>query len=117
MNLMKVRANRCILVFPYDFPEHARIRGTRGYVVDLDAPCEAEWCKGQEHKLEPAPEATEATKIVHPQALALIRKEVARRAANPEQSKEPVAVGASVGGEESSESLEVARPVAKRKAS
>lgn len=26
---------------------HLRVRGEEGYVVDLDAPFEAEWCKGQ----------------------------------------------------------------------
>ena len=38
-------------------------RGPTGYIVDMNAPLEAEWCRGQMHKLERAPDATEATSI------------------------------------------------------
>jgi hypothetical protein len=115
-NFHKVRGNGCILLFPYTIPERDRFRGGQGYVVDLDAPCEAEWCKDQLHKLEPAPEATKANAIVSPLALRALAIEV-KRQESAKREPERVAVGASVGGEQSTESLEVARPVAKRKAS
>lgn len=116
-NFQKVKGNGCILLFPYTFPEHDRYRGNKGFVVDLDAPCEAEWCKDQEHKLEPAPEATEASPINHPQARMQIRKELARREEAAKQPKEPVGAGVSSGASSDGfESLEVARPGAKRKA-
>lgn len=40
------------LLWPADvFPKARRHRGGAGYVVDLDAPLEREWCAGQERKL------------------------------------------------------------------
>lgn len=78
MNLQRVKRNG-LLVFPYTFPEHERQRGGPGYVVDLDAPLEAEWCRDQEWKLEPAPEGSTPSKITSPQALRLLTLEQARR--------------------------------------
>lgn len=115
-NFHKVRGNGCILVFPYTFPEHDRFRGSKGYVVDLDAPCEATWCKGQEHKLEPAPEAKAANPINHPLAVRAITAEKARLAAAAEKADsapESELVGASTG---ESDPLEV-KPARARKAS
>jgi hypothetical protein len=45
-------------------------RGPRGYVVDMDAPLERQWCAGQEYKLEPAPHGAKASPITHARALA-----------------------------------------------
>lgn len=114
MDLHKVRKN-CILTFPYGFREQTRVRGMQGYVVDLDAPCEAEWCKDQEWKLAPAPEAKEAAKIVHPQALAMIRKELAKPpvAKDKPEVEQPVGAGVGDGG---TDPLKVDRPRAAKKA-
>lgn len=86
MNLRRVHG-KFILFYPYSFPENQRFRGSAGYVVDLDAPLEAEWCAGQEYKLEPAPDAKAATPIEHPIAARMIRE---HQAANPGQQA-PVA--------------------------
>lgn len=71
---MRVRGNGCQLYFPETFRD-GRYRGREGYVVDLDAPCEREWCRDQMHKLEPAPDAKAADEIKHPVALKRIREE------------------------------------------
>ena len=66
MKLMQVIKGRALL-WPDNFTSQAQIhRGPEGYVVDLDAPCEAEWCKGQLHKLEPAPEGSKPSPIDSP---------------------------------------------------
>jgi hypothetical protein len=113
MNLQRVRKNM-ILVFPYGFPEVDRFRGKAGYIVDLDAPCEATWCKDQEFKFEPALDADKASPIVHPIAVRAVMAERARLAAEASkpktEEKEPALVGASTG---ESESLEVKRPARK----
>lgn len=109
MNLQRVRKN-CILMFPYGFPEAARYRGGAGYIVDLDAPREDVWCAGQLWKLEAAPDAKEASKLEHPQAVREIRAALAE-GSKPKVQPEPETVPPS----DSSDSLEVARPAAKRK--
>ena len=53
MNLFVVIAQRSLL-WPEDFPEDTRFRGGEGYVVDMDAPYEREWCITQEAKMRPA---------------------------------------------------------------
>ncbi len=40
-----------------------RARGPAGYVVDLNAPLEREWCAGQMHKLEKAPRGSKVNSI------------------------------------------------------
>lgn len=40
-----------------------RVRGEAGYVVDLSCGIESVWCEGQVSRLEPAPDATEASPI------------------------------------------------------
>jgi hypothetical protein len=49
-----------------------RYRGGAGYVVDTDAPCEARFLKGQEHKLEVAADGAKPSKIELATALRLI---------------------------------------------
>lgn len=98
--LMQVRSNGCILYFPDTFPQQQRYRGGEGYVVDLDAPLEREWCAGQMHKLEPAAKGAKAASIEDPVALRLQKNEVARLAAEGSKPK------ASAPPEE----LEVTRP-------
>lgn len=74
MDFWKVRGNGCVLYFPRTLPQSDLLRGGKGYVVNMNAPCEREWCAGQEWKLEPAPEATEADRITNRAALAEIAK-------------------------------------------
>jgi hypothetical protein len=73
MDLRVVKDGR-YLHFPEAFgPIENRGRGGPGHCVNLDAPFEREWCKGQEHKLEPAPKGAMPNAIVHPIALRMIR--------------------------------------------
>lgn len=109
MNLHKVRGNGCVLYFPKTLPQSELLRGGTGYVVDLDAPCEREWCADQLWKLESAPEAKEANRITNRAALAEIAKETARIAAG--ESTEAKSDGASQG-----DPLEVKQPARARKA-
>ena len=53
-------------------PTKDRYRGGEGTVIDLDAPFESEWCKGQEYKLEDAPAGAVPSKIEHPVALGML---------------------------------------------
>jgi hypothetical protein len=100
MKLMRVIGNHCHLQWPVPpFSEEHRSRGGKGYVVDIDHPCETGydepvtnkagiqqfdnegqprmrhvqgWCEGQMHKLEPVPAdsgITAATPINLPAAL------------------------------------------------
>jgi len=78
--LMQVR-ERCILVWPNAFESDSPYRGGPGYVVDLEAPCEAEWCGWQEEKLEPAAKDAKADEIKHPRARMKIAAEVEKSAA------------------------------------
>lgn len=82
-NLHRVRGNGCVLHFPLSFDHPELVRGGQGYVVDLDAPLEAEWCKGQEYKLEPAPADAKPNAIIHPVARKLLLAEATRAAAAP----------------------------------
>lgn len=45
------------------------LRGLAGYCVDLNAPCELDWCGGMLQVLEPAPKGATPTPITHPAAL------------------------------------------------
>jgi hypothetical protein len=81
MDLWKVRGNGCVLYFPTTLPQSELLRGGKGYVVDLHAPCESGWCADQMWKLEPAPEAKEADRITNRAALAEIVKAKASAAA------------------------------------
>lgn len=93
--LMQVRGNGCVLYFPQTFQHPELLRGGRGYVVDLDAPCEREWCKGQEYKLEPAPAGAKPTPIVHRVAKDLILAAIAKDPSPAAIAKpEPVKVDA-----------------------
>ncbi len=72
MNLMQVLPDRA-LHWPEDLSGPAqRYRGGEGYVVDLDAPFEAEWCAGQLHKLTAAPAGAKPSEITLRAALGLI---------------------------------------------
>lgn len=64
------------------------VRGLAGTVIDLDAPKEREWAKGQEHKLEPAPEGAVPTPIKHPVALRAIEA-LSRKPAAPAEPAKP----------------------------
>ena len=69
MNLKRVKVGRA-LHWPESFgPAEQRVRGLTGYVVDVDAPMEKDWLLGQEHKLEPAPDAKAAAAIEHARAV------------------------------------------------
>lgn len=46
-----------------------RYRGGEGYVVDMDAALEREWCAGQLYKLEDAPNSALPSEIALPNAL------------------------------------------------
>lgn len=113
MDLHKVQGNGCQLYFPAEFPQDTRYRGREGYIVDLDAPMEREWCAGQMHKLVPAPQAKEADPITHPIALRLIKAEVVRLASLPSKAESEALVGAGVG---EGDPLEVKPARAARKA-
>ncbi len=82
-DLHQVRGNGCVLYFPDSFNHPELIRGGKGYVVDLDAPFEREWCARQEYKLEPAPAKAKPSPIVHPIAR---QKIAAWLAANPAEA-------------------------------
>jgi hypothetical protein len=83
MKLMKVKLSKH-LHWPEDLLGGdygaAVVRLAPGGIVDLDAPLEREWCKGQEYKLEPAPANSKATPIEHPAALRAIRKAASAKA-------------------------------------
>jgi len=53
-------------------PRDTQYRGGAGYVVDDAAPCEAAFLKGQEHKLEAAPDGAVASPITLPYAQRLV---------------------------------------------
>ncbi len=74
MNLHRVKGNNTRLLWPPSLPSASVIRGDKGYVVDLDAPLETEWCAGQMHKLEPAPDAKAADTITMPGALNALKR-------------------------------------------
>lgn len=74
MNLYRVKGNRTKLLWPPSLPSASQVRGEEGYVVDLDAPLEREWCAGQMHQLEPAPDAKAPTPITMPAALNAIAR-------------------------------------------
>lgn len=112
MNLMQVRGGGALLMWPTQLANPDRIRGTAGYVVDLDAPLERELCKGQIHKLEPAPEGSKPARIVHPGALRLIRDEEKRLAVPQPAPSEPATAPTA----HADEDLEVRRGVRKTKA-
>lgn len=89
MKLMQVKGE-WILNWPplvlgsYEVPK----RGTRGYVVDFDAPLEASlFCKGQEYKLEPAPKGAKPDELANSKA----RMMVAEWARKNAPKGEPVA--------------------------
>lgn len=90
MKLMRVKASRH-LHWPESFTTKDGLhRGAPGYVVDLDAPFEREWCKGQEHKLEAAPVGAEVSEIAHPRALRELRElrqKAARSKSKPDGEK------------------------------
>lgn len=89
MKLMQVISGRAIL-WPESFTAQAqRFRGAQGYVVDLDAPCEAEWCAGQHHKLEPAPEGAVASAIESPIAKRAIEAAMKKAGAAPPAPAKP----------------------------
>lgn len=69
----------------YGWQEKQRVRGTAGYVVDLDAPMELGtygegnkavdgFCVGQEYKLRPAPEGAVVGEISNPLVLRELRE-------------------------------------------
>ena len=77
----KVIGNGCVLNWPPSIEQQYPARGRIGYVVDLDAPLEREWCKGQEYKLAPAPDATAANPINNPVAARAIAAFLAKQSA------------------------------------
>jgi hypothetical protein len=90
MNLMQVKG-RWTLNWPVGIadPMDPR-RGPRGYVVDMDAPLERQWCAGQEYKLEPAPKGAKPSPIEHARALAALRdwaRKNATASADPAKAK------------------------------
>jgi hypothetical protein len=72
---MRVKKGRS-LHWPENFTSADDLyRGGEGYVVDLDAPHEAEWCAGMLHVLEPAPkDVTAATPIKNARALRMVNE-------------------------------------------
>jgi hypothetical protein len=88
MRLMRVKKGRS-LHWPENFTSADDLyRGGEGYVVDLDAPHEAEWCAGMLHVLEPAPpDVKDATPIKQPRALRLIAAAKAAKAPAPAAAK------------------------------
>lgn len=90
MNLHAVKQG-FYLHWPEDFgPTTARLRGGPGYVVDLDAPFETKWCKGQMHKLIPAEKGAKPSAIEHPRAT---RELSAKRRADEKPVPNKPAVG------------------------
>lgn len=84
----KVIGNGCVLNWPLSIEQNHPPRGRKGYVVDLDAPLEREWCAGQEYKITPAPEATAANPITHPMAVRQIAAHAKAAAQKPASSSE-----------------------------
>lgn len=74
MNLKRVK-NGCHLHWPPTMAGAEKsYRGGPGTVVDLDAPLERDWIKGQEYKLEDAPKDAEPTELELPNAIGSRRK-------------------------------------------
>jgi len=103
---MQVRSNGCILYFPDSFPQQQRYRGSEGFVVNLNAPLEREWCAGQLHKLEAAPKGAQAAPVDDPIAIRLIKAEQLRIDAAGSNSKAEAKSGRT-------DDLEVSRPRAR----
>lgn len=59
-----------VLHWPDESRMRGRIRGRAGYVVDTEGPEEDFFLEGQDYKLEPAPEGSQANKINDEDALA-----------------------------------------------
>lgn len=66
------------LLWPTGLDAASKFRGAVGYVVDMDAPLEAVWCAGQEHKLEDAPPDAVADEVHNRVALTAQAREVER---------------------------------------
>lgn len=93
MNLQAVKVGR-FLHWPAAFEvDMNRFRGAAGYVVDLDAPLEAEWCSGQTHKLEPAPAGSKPNKINHGPALRALQLHLSPSAKAPAPKSAPARTG------------------------
>lgn len=58
----------------YGWSEKDRVRGTPGYIVDLDAPLERDWCEGQLYKLAAAPAGSVPSEIKSPKAARDLRE-------------------------------------------
>jgi hypothetical protein len=86
MRLMKVRDDRH-LYYPDSFPRDEQYRGGPGYVVDMDAPFEADWCKGQEYKLIEADPKSKASPIESNHGIRIIKDASQRVAAKPAASE------------------------------
>jgi len=106
---MQVRKGRS-LHWPEGFyPEGESLRGLAGYVVDLDAPHEQEWCGGLLHVLEPAPIGAVASPLNLPRAKRMVTE--AHRATG-KAPKVEAASAPSVGG--AMPKVEMPRKVAAR---
>lgn len=74
VDLRRVKKGK-VLHWPPGFaPDDARIRLREGEVMDYDQPFEADWCEGQEYKLEPAgKDDPKPAPITLPQAVRKLR--------------------------------------------
>lgn len=94
MNLHTVKAGK-FLHWPAQFElNNSRFRGAAGYVVDLDAPLEREWCAGQTHKLEPSAKGLKATTITHGPALKALQAHLSPNKKPPAPKPEPAKIAA-----------------------
>lgn len=89
MRLMKVRPDRH-LYYPDSFPRDEQYRGGPGYVVDMDAPFEAEWCKGQEYKFVDAEPKSSPSPIESNHGIRIISEAKRSVAEKPQLARESV---------------------------
>ena len=95
MDLRQVKPSEHLLWPQSVAGQDTSYRGGAGYVVDLSAPLEREWCVGQMHKLAPAGDGvTAASAITNGNALRLVKSHASKSSNAPaKQSPEVAKVG------------------------
>lgn len=69
MNLKRVKKGEHLHWPPTIAEGDKRYRGGEGYVLDMDAPLEKQWCAGQLYKLEDAPAGAKPNELTLASAL------------------------------------------------
>ena len=111
MDLRQVKQHEHLLWPQSVAGQDAIYRGGSGYVVDMSAPLEREWCAEQMHKLAPAGDGvTAASAITNGNALRLIKDHAAKTSSAPAKQSPQVA---KVGGALPSVDLPLSRSKSK----